>query len=88
MRYPDFSQANCIGTDTEAFFPESGSDSELMAAKRVCANCDIIDTCLEWSLHHEGDGLWAGLTAMERRQLRAKRGIVLQSPHLAVVGVA
>ena len=88
MNYPDFSQANCIGTDTEAFFPDNGNDTELMAAKRTCANCSIIDVCLEWALHHEADGLWAGTVPKDRRELRRQRGITLSAPHLALTAGA
>jgi WhiB family redox-sensing transcriptional regulator len=79
---PDFSRANCVGTDPEAFFPKNGLDSQLMAAKRVCARCEIIDSCAEWSIRHEGDGFWAGMTALQRKQIRTERGIVLQTPQL------
>lgn len=88
MNYPDFSQANCIGTDTKAFFPHSGKDTELMAAKRTCANCQIIETCFEWALHHEEHGLWAGTLPKDRREIRRARGIILETPHLALTAGA
>lgn len=87
---PDFSRANCLGADPEVFFPEGGSTSELLAAKRVCAACEIRETCAEWAIHYEEAGLWGGLLPKERRQIRTERGIAVKTPHLAIAmrGVA
>lgn len=84
MRSPlHFESPNCAGTDTEAFYPEGTATAENELAKRVCANCLHIDECLEWGLHYEQHGVWGGLSSLDRRNLRPRRGIVLETPHLA-----
>lgn len=84
---PNWERANCLGTDPEAFFPEQTLDSTLMAAKRTCANCEIRSECAEWAIKHEEAGLWGGLMPKERQRIRRERGIILETPHLALVGV-
>lgn len=83
---PDFSRANCISADPEAFFPDAGMNTELMTAKRICGRCEIRSECAEWAIRHESDGLWGGLMPKERQAIRRRRGIVLDQPHLALVG--
>lgn len=61
--------ANCATTGGDAFFPDKGGSTR--DAKRVCANCDIRDACLEYALDHdERFGVWGGLSERERRQIR------------------
>lgn len=79
---PDFSRANCLGADPEAFFPDAGLSPDLSAALRTCAACDIRSECADWGIHFEGYGVWGGLKAGERTEIRRKRGIALSSPHL------
>ena len=44
------------------------------AAKAVCARCPVIDICREHALaSKEAYGVWGGLTAEEREQIRALR---------------
>lgn len=81
---PDFSKANCLGTDPEAFFPKVTS-SETEAALRTCERCDIRSECCEWAIHYEADGIWGGLYPRQRQAIRRQRGIVLDQPHLAFV---
>jgi len=81
MKFPDFSRANCTGSDPEAFFAEGGYYSDLITAKRVCARCEILDSCAQWAIRHESDGFWAGMTAGQRKEIRRQQGIVLMSPH-------
>lgn len=74
----DWTKANCIGTDTEAFYPEKGCSIELIDhARRVCMRCDIVDGCAEHGIHHEAFGIWGGLTTKDRREIRRKRNIIL-----------
>lgn len=84
VELPDFSRANCIGTDPEAFFAIAGLSTELMAAKRVCDACEIKSECAEWAILHESDGLWGGLMPQERQKIRRERGVELQQIHLAM----
>lgn len=58
----------CAQTDPEAFFPEKGGSTR--EAKRVCAQCEVKEDCLEISLlQGERFGIWGGLSERERRKL-------------------
>jgi WhiB family redox-sensing transcriptional regulator len=81
MTLPNWERANCIGADPESFFPLITLDSNLQAAKRVCASCDIKFECAEWAIRHESDGLWGGLMPKDRQRIRSERNIVLEQPH-------
>lgn len=65
---PWVADALCAQTDPELFFPEKGGSSD--AAKRVCAACDVTEECLTYALRTgQDDGIWGGLSRMERREL-------------------
>lgn len=74
---PDFAKANCIGTDTESFYPEDSS-SVMRTASRVCQNCEIINECAEYAIKHEAHGVWGGMLPTHRREYRKKHNIVLE----------
>lgn len=71
----------------ELFFPEQGKAAGQKArAKRVCAACPVKEECLTYALTvptldvHNGDahwvqGIWGATTKLERKQIRAVRGI-------------
>lgn len=42
-------------------------------AKAICASCVVKDACLAWALTTELDGILAGTTSRERKQLKAHR---------------
>lgn len=63
--------ALCAEVATDLFFPEGNASS--VAAKRICGDCPVRIRCLRYALDHdEQHGVWGGLSAHERRQL--KRG--------------
>jgi len=69
----EFAKGNCVGIDTELFFPEN---AELTAEqhnlfKRICGDCPVQAMCLEWALCHEREGI------------REKARIGLSDPALA-----
>jgi WhiB family transcriptional regulator, redox-sensing transcriptional regulator len=56
----------------DAFYPEKGG--EVFTAKRICSMCDVRAQCLEWAIEHqEPFGIWGGLSAESRADLRAQR---------------
>lgn len=62
--------ANCATTNPDAFFPAAGEP--LNAAKKVCSECLVRTECLEYALEtNQTVGIWGGLSAHERRLLRA-----------------
>lgn len=64
--------AACRGVDPEIFYPVS--DEEAEAAKSVCGQCDVRETCLEFALaNREREGVWGGATERERRRLLRQR---------------
>lgn len=59
--------ALCAETDPEAFFPEKGESA--VEAKRICASCPLVETCLQFALDHGEDyGIWGGMTTIERKR--------------------
>ena len=54
-------KALCSQTDPEAFFPEKGGSTR--DAKRVCAQCEVREQCLNWAIEHdERFGIWGGMS--------------------------
>ena len=71
---PDFdlSLSLCAQTDPEQFFPEKGGTS--YPAKKICSECEVRIECLEWALKNDEQfGIWGGLTALERNQLKGPK---------------
>lgn len=66
------------GPDPDAFFPtaETGPehDTQVAAAKAICAGCPVQAACLDEALARIPDGIAGGLTPDERRALRAQQG--------------
>ena len=66
------SAAACSGVDPEIFYPVS--DEEADVAKSVCAQCDVMEACLEYALaSREREGVWGGATERERRRMIRQR---------------
>ena len=64
--------AACRGLDPEIFYP--ATDEEAEAAKKVCGQCGVQETCLEHALgSRERDGVWGGATEKERRRILRQR---------------
>ena len=66
--------AACRSADPELFFPlsESGKALEQIAeAKVICAGCPVQPQCLEFALRTWPQGIWGGLTELERRSAKA-----------------
>lgn len=58
----------------ELYFPEKEDAFQLIRyAKKQCAQCPIVNQCLEYALEAgEAHGIWGGTTPTERRQLKRK----------------
>ncbi len=76
MLEPDVSwrdQAACNGVDSQVFFPDSEEDVASAAAKTICADCPVLQTCLQYALAtNQGAGVWGGLDEGERRRMRRR----------------
>jgi WhiB family redox-sensing transcriptional regulator len=67
-----FDDAACRDTDTIVFFPTS--DAQAAEAKAICASCPVREECLEHALEtRPADGVWGGLTAIERHRVLRRR---------------
>ena len=66
------SHAACRDVDTAVFFPEN--ESQVVAAKAICAACPVREACLDFALiTRQDDGVWGGLDENERRRVRRRR---------------
>lgn len=67
-----FDDASCRSADTTLFFPVS--DSLAGEAKAICAGCPVAEACLDYAIAtRQSDGVWGGLTAIERHRLIRRR---------------
>ncbi|WP_229686907.1 WhiB family transcriptional regulator [Longimycelium tulufanense] len=70
------SEAACVGVDPELFFPVGEGpliEWQVAEAKAVCRGCPVIVECRAWALQVGEDfGVWGGLDAEERRELRRR----------------
>jgi WhiB family redox-sensing transcriptional regulator len=72
---PHFAHAACRGLDPSLFHPEAGEVSVVENAREVCNRCPEREPCLAYAIEHgEQLGVWGGLSALERRNLRRRRG--------------
>jgi WhiB family redox-sensing transcriptional regulator len=78
----------CRWENPALFHPESGGRYASNPAKRVCAECPVKQSCLEFALNHmtdEGDdpatrgvgkwGVWGGTSEKERKELSRRMTI-------------
>lgn len=67
-----FDDAACRDADTDIFFPRSDADAG--PAKAICETCPVREVCLEYALTtRPPDGVWGGLTPIERHRLTRRR---------------
>ena len=58
----------CLEMGNELFF--SKKEADLNAAKLICSMCPVQRECLNYAIRTRSKGLWGGLTAEERFDLR------------------
>jgi WhiB family redox-sensing transcriptional regulator len=71
----------CRQVDQNVFFapdapgePRSDRRRRLVAAKRVCAQCPVLETCRTYAVENREEfGVWGGLSETERKDLIAAR---------------
>ena len=64
-------QANCKGTDGEAFFAEGQGGQVSSAVLNVCAACPVAQACLDYAIaNREQFGIWAGTSPLQRRRMK------------------
>ncbi|WP_326811672.1 WhiB family transcriptional regulator [Streptomyces scopuliridis] len=63
--------ALCAETDPDLFYPEKGVTSA--PAREICMGCPVRTDCLNHALTvPETQGVWGGMSARQRGQLRRK----------------
>ena len=63
----------CRGVDPSIFYPDDEEDPA-EAAKSICAECPVLEACLEYAIaSREKVGVWGGHTARERRRIIRRR---------------
>lgn len=83
-RTVDWQAAECLGADTEIFYPKwkgEGDDGTIGAPielyddpKAVCAACSQQSECLSYAMvNKERYGCWGGLAPIERLRIERKR---------------
>lgn len=80
---------SCAGCDTDAWMEIKptgrGLSFDNETAIKICNECPVKAMCLEWALHHEDWGIWAGTIPSERARMRRELGIRLESPEVDVM---
>lgn len=72
---PEWMDAGACKKRTALFFPGEHANGDVLAAKRICAECPVRFDCLDYALRYEErDGVWGGTSAEERsKMIRARR---------------
>ena len=90
----DFKDPSCRDIGTDLFFPPEGpegnfrstkqEDPEILSMiKRLCSQCVERKNCLEWALHNENYGTWAGYSSQELNRIRRERKIIVKEEDVA-----
>ena len=80
VTYPEWSgNEPCRTMPPELYFPPLGGCIPALLLN-MCQVCTSYYDCLEWALHHELEGIWAGTTAHQRRAMRRSRGMTVATP--------
>jgi WhiB family redox-sensing transcriptional regulator len=67
-------EGNCRLHPPATFFPSDGVGVD--RARKICASCPVIDTCLEFALDERIDhGVWGGCSERERRRILKRRRV-------------
>lgn len=65
-------RARCVGESPDVFFPSDGVG--VLRAQKICADCPVINECLEYALaNHISHGVWGGASERQRRRLQRRR---------------
>lgn len=75
----DYEHAACAG-ESDLFFQEYPTNKQLAEMQNICSTCPILKQCLNWSVHQEEFGFWAGTTAEERADIRRRLKVNVVEP--------
>ena len=75
------SHGACKGSDPDQYFPHPYvSHAQIASIRAMCEACPVRRECADWGIHHEQLGIWGGTTDRQRREIRRKLGIILDTP--------
>jgi WhiB family redox-sensing transcriptional regulator len=67
-------EGNCRLHPPATFFPSDGVGVD--RARKICASCPVINTCLDFALDERIDhGVWGGCSERERRRILKRRRV-------------
>lgn len=71
----------CQGTDTDLWFTaeESKVYTQIVLLKKICSECPVRKQCLDYAIHHNVNGYWAGTTESNRSLIQRQRNIIPKS---------
>jgi WhiB family redox-sensing transcriptional regulator len=71
----------CQTTDPEMWFPDLGGESyEMRVAKKYCGECPVQRECAIYAITaNEAYGIWGGLTASQRQDVRVGRSTLAKA---------
>jgi hypothetical protein len=70
-------EARCEQIGEVIFFPRNEDPNYYQAfAKKICADCPLLEKCRDYAIHNLVYGIWGGMTNRERQIYRAKHNIV------------
>lgn len=64
--------ADCLGMDTDAWYPDGQGDKPQEATIAVCAGCTVRDDCLLTAAANREIGWWGGVSPRNRTILARK----------------
>ncbi len=68
------SAGNCRNYPPAVFFPSDGVGVD--RARTICADCPVVDQCLEYALENRIEhGVWGGCSERERRRILKRRRV-------------
>ena len=72
------SEGNCNKVPPATFFPSDGVGVD--AARKICHDCPVKRSCLEYALANRIDhGVWGGTSERERRRILRQRRLTIAS---------
>ena len=85
MREPrNYEAPLCAEIGGDWWFPDKEDNHiDTRYPKSICGRCEHQIECAEWGIYNERHGIWGGLNAKDRKQIRRKRNIKLPEERIA-----
>lgn len=71
LKAPEWmNDAACAGAELDKFFPAKGAGNR--QARAICADCPVINDCLDYAIVYRMTGIWGGTTQSQRNRLYSR----------------